>query len=105
MPAFAVILAQIPPENMEKMGSYVESLTKLLPTFDGKYAIRGFGAELLEGKFGHKSNVIIIEFPKKERAMEFWDSKEYTEVKKLRAGIADVNVLLIEAESMAQVSV
>jgi uncharacterized protein (DUF1330 family) len=59
--------------------------------------LRGPGAELLEGDFGAGASMVISEWPDKAAALAFWNSPEYAEVKKLRAGIADCQVLLIEA--------
>jgi uncharacterized protein (DUF1330 family) len=41
--------------------------------------------------------MVISEWPDKEAAKAFWNSPEYAEAKKLREGVADVQVLLIEA--------
>ena len=41
--------------------------------------------------------MVISEWPDKAAAKAFWDSPEYQEAKKLREGIADVQVLLIES--------
>jgi uncharacterized protein (DUF1330 family) len=40
---------------------------------------------------------VISDWPDKATAQAFWDSPEYQQVKKLREGIADCQVLLIEA--------
>ena len=44
--------------------------------------------------------MVISEWPDKETAKRFWNSAEYAEVKKLREGIADCQVLLIEAPAI-----
>jgi uncharacterized protein (DUF1330 family) len=41
---------------------------------------------------------VISEWPDKDAALAFWNSAEYAEVKKLRDGIADCQVLLVEGE-------
>jgi uncharacterized protein (DUF1330 family) len=69
----------------------------LVEQFGGKYVLRGPGATLLEGAFGDGASMVISEWPDRDAAETFWNSPEYAEAKKLRAGIADCQVLLIEA--------
>ena len=45
--------------------------------------------------------MVISEWPDKAAAKAFWNSPEYAEVKKLREGIADCQVLLIEAPAIS----
>lgn len=76
---------------------YGAAAAKLVAQFGGKYVLRGAGAELLEGDFGDGASMVISEWPDKAAARAFWNSPEYAEAKTLRAGVADVQVLLIEA--------
>ena len=50
-----------------------------------------------EGSFGDGASMVISEWPDKASALAFWNSPEYAQAKKLREGIADCQVLLIEA--------
>ena len=59
--------------------------------------MRAPGAEILEGDLDAGSSVVISEWPDKAAALEFWNSDEYEAVKKLREGIADARVAIIEA--------
>jgi len=65
--------------------------------FGGRYLLRGPGAQLLEGDFGNGGSVVISEWPDREAALAFWNSSKYAEAKQLRDGLANVQVLLIEA--------
>jgi uncharacterized protein (DUF1330 family) len=76
---------------------YGAAAAALVERFGGKYVLRGPGAELLEGAFGDGASMVISEWPDKTAAKAFWNSPEYAEAKKLREGIADCQVLLIEA--------
>jgi uncharacterized protein (DUF1330 family) len=76
---------------------YGAAAAALVERFGGKYVLRGPGAELLEGAFGDGASMVISEWPDKTAAKAFWNSPEYSEAKKLREGIADCQVLLIEA--------
>ena len=101
MPAYMIITAKIADRDAFIQG-YGNAAGALVDKFGGKYLLRGPGADLLEGEFGSGASVVISEWPDKEAARRFWDSPEYAEVKKLREGIADVQVLLIEAPSLAE---
>jgi uncharacterized protein (DUF1330 family) len=95
MPAYMIITAKIADRDAFING-YGMAAAKLIVQFGGKYVLRGPGAELLEGNFGDGASMVISEWPDKDRAKAFWNSPEYADIKKLRDGIADVQVLLIE---------
>lgn len=96
MPAYMIVTAKIIDRDAFISG-YGTAAGALVERFGGKYVLRGPGAELLEGDFGDGASMVISEWPDKAAAKAFWDSPEYQEAKKLREGIADVQVLLIES--------
>jgi uncharacterized protein (DUF1330 family) len=96
MPAYMIVTAKIADRDTFING-YGAAAGKLVEQFGGKYVLRGPGAELLEGDFGDGASMVISEWPDKDAAKAFWNSPEYAEAKKLRAGVADCQVLLIEA--------
>lgn len=95
MPAYMIITARIADREAFIHG-YGAAAGKLVAQFGGKYVLRAPGAQLLEGAFGDGASVVISEWPDKAAALAFWNSPEYAEAKKLRDGIADVQVVLIE---------
>lgn len=96
MPAYMIVTAKIADRDAF-INNYGAAAGKLVTQFGGKYVLRGPGAELLEGGFGDGASMVISEWPDKDAAKAFWNSPEYAEAKKLREGIADCQVLLIEA--------
>ncbi|ASK88895.1 DUF1330 domain-containing protein [Sphingorhabdus sp. SMR4y] len=96
MPAYMIVTANIKDRHAFISG-YGAAAGALVERFGGKYVLRGPGAELLEGDFGDGASMVISEWPDKAAAKAFWDSPEYQEAKKLRANIAEVQVLLIES--------
>ncbi|MEM7568464.1 MAG: DUF1330 domain-containing protein [Pseudomonadota bacterium] len=96
MPANMIVNAKIA-DREGFINGYGKAAADLIPKFGGTYLLRGPGAELLEGDFGDGASMVISEWPNKEAAKAFWNSPEYAEAKKLREGMADVQVLLIEA--------
>jgi uncharacterized protein (DUF1330 family) len=99
LPAYMIITARIA-DRAAFVAGYGAAAAKLVAQFGGKYVLRAPGAELLEGDFGDEASVVISEWPDKAAALAFWNSAEYAEVKPLRHGIADVQVLLIEAPTI-----
>lgn len=101
MPAYMIVTAKIADRDAFIKG-YGAAAGALVKKFGGRYVLRGPGAELLEGDFGDGASMVISEWPDKAAAKRFWDSAEYGEAKKLRESIADCQVLLIEASSIAE---
>ncbi|QLC26999.1 DUF1330 domain-containing protein [Parasphingopyxis algicola] len=100
MPAYMIVTAKIADRDAFIQG-YGMAAAKLVEQFGGRYVLRAPGAELLEGDFGDGASMVISEWPDKAAAKAFWNSPEYREVKKLREGCAECQVLLIEADSIA----
>ena len=44
--------------------------------------------------------MVISEWDNKESCLEFWNSEEYQEVKKMRDGIANCAVMIIESDNL-----
>lgn len=96
MPAYMMIAAKI--TDREKfVAGYGQEAAKLVAKFGGEYVFVLPGAELLEGSLEGYSSVAVSKWPSKADAEAFWYSSEYAEVKKLRDGAADVEVILVEA--------
>ncbi|OYY72762.1 DUF1330 domain-containing protein [Sphingomonas sp. 28-63-12] len=101
MPAYMIVTAKIADRDAFING-YGMAAGKLVEQFGGKYVLRAPGATLLEGDFGANgleggASMVISEWRDRAAAEAFWNSPDYAEVKKLRAGIADCQVLLIES--------
>jgi uncharacterized protein (DUF1330 family) len=96
MAAYMIVTAEIADREAFIKG-YGAAAGALVVKFGGKYVLRGPGAALLEGNFGEGASMVISEWPDKAAALAFWNSPEYAEVKKLRQGISEAQVLLIEA--------
>ena len=96
MPAYMIVTAKISDRDAFIAG-YGRAAAALVERFGGRYVLRGPGAELLEGDFGDGASMVISEWPDKAAVHAFWNSPEYQEAKQLREGVAEVQVLLIEA--------
>ena len=100
MPAYMIVTASIADRDAFLSG-YAVRAAELVTRFGGRYILRGPGAELLEGSFGQGASMVISEWPDKAAVHRFWNSPDYQEARKLREGIADCQILVIEAPSIA----
>jgi uncharacterized protein (DUF1330 family) len=95
MPAWFIITAHVH-DREPFVSRYSPAAAKLAEAMGGKYIVRGRGGQVLEGEGPDGAGGIVIEWPDKESALRFWNSPEYAEVKKLREGLADISVTLVE---------
>ena len=77
-----------------------EEYKKLAPVaigkYGGRYLIRGGAYEVIEGDW-KPQRLTVVEFESMEKGKAFYNSPEYTEAKKLREGLAEINVTLVGA--------
>lgn len=95
MPAYMIIAAKIN-EREKFVSGYGQEAAKLVAQFGGEYVFVAPGAELLEGTLKGYASVAVSKWPSKADAHKFWNSDEYAQVKKLRDGLADVEVMLVD---------
>ncbi|MEO0997404.1 MAG: DUF1330 domain-containing protein [Pseudomonadota bacterium] len=100
MPAFMIIAARIHDREAFVAG-YGAEAAKLVHKYGGRYLVVAPGASLLEGTLDGYTSVAVSEWPTREAALDFWNSDEYADVKRLRDGLADVEVLLVDAPAEA----
>jgi uncharacterized protein (DUF1330 family) len=97
MPAYMIVTAKIADRDAFISG-YGAEAAKLVTQFGGKYVLRAPGGNWLEGGGEGSISAVISEWPDRAAILTFWNSPEYQAVKKLRDGIADCTVLVIEAD-------
>ncbi len=97
MPAYMIIAAKIT-DRENFIAGYGQEAAKLVTKFGGEYLFVAPGATLLEGSLEGYSSVALSKWNSRADAEAFWNSDEYAEVKKLREGMAEVEVMLVETE-------
>lgn len=75
-----------------------EEYKKLTPgtveAYGGKFLIRGNPIQVMEGQWKY-DRLVLIEFPSKEIALEWYYSKEYQQAKKIRENAASANFFVV----------
>lgn len=97
MAAWLVVTAKLTDRDAFMACGYSQKAVALLEQHGGRYVIRAPGATVLEGEGAEGASVVVSEWPSREAALGFYNSPEYTEAKKLREGLAEINVTLVGA--------
>jgi uncharacterized protein (DUF1330 family) len=83
---------------------YVQNVTKLVEQSGGRYLARTSNIERLEGERKVPQIFLIIEWPSKESAMNFYESDEYKPYLKGRMEGARSELALVAGEDIASVA-
>ncbi len=92
MPAYLIVYETI--TDPSKFSQYVKTVDPVLTRRGGRLVASG-PPEVVEGEFPWQG-VLVFEWPTRQAASDFWHSKEYTEIKKLREGAAVIKAIIIE---------
>jgi uncharacterized protein (DUF1330 family) len=94
-PVRMLVYGQI--RDRKAFGAYVRAIAEagLYAKTGGYYEAMSPALEVFEGTPPPERGVVIARFPCLEAARQFWHSPEYAEIRKLRAGIAEFEVLVL----------
>jgi len=80
--------------------AYVENVTQMVERRGGRYLARTTNVERLEGERGLPHLALLIEWPSREAAMEFYESEEYRPYRTARMQGARNEFLLVAGEDV-----
>ena len=89
------LIAHIEVTNPELMEKYRELVPKIVAKYQGKYLVRGGDSEILEGDY-FKHRIVLLEFPSRQQANNFYHSEDYAPVKMLRIEAGNNSIVLVE---------
>ncbi|HZH64670.1 MAG TPA: DUF1330 domain-containing protein [Flavisolibacter sp.] len=93
MPAYIIVEVHI--HNEVEYEDYKKLTPASLLPFRGRFIVRGGETESLEGIWQPK-RIVVLEFPTKEAAKDWWASNEYAPAKALRQRTATTNMILVQ---------
>ena len=91
------VIANINVKNSEAYKEYVGKVKPTVEKFGGEYLVRNGEFKVIDGEWKHPRTV-VIKFPTYEKALEWYNSKEYQPIKQIRIDNAKSNGIIIQGE-------
>jgi uncharacterized protein (DUF1330 family) len=91
----AYVLVQSDVTNPDQYAGYAKLTPAIIEQYGGKFLTRGGRSATLEGQKA-PARVVVLEFPNYEAAQAFYNGPEYTAARKVRAGAATMQIVVVE---------
>ena len=91
----AYVIVEVNIHDQDLYEEYKKLTPETIAAFDGKFIVRGAKSESLEGDW-NPGRMVVLEFPSKERAKEWWNSTEYSKARAIRQRAAKTKMLVVE---------
>jgi uncharacterized protein (DUF1330 family) len=91
MAAYLIVYETI--TDQPKFLQYVKTVDPVITRRGGRMVASGT-PDVVEGEFPFE-RTLVFEWPTRQAASDFWHSEEYTKIKKLREGAAEIQALII----------
>ncbi len=86
------------------MSEYQVNVAPLMDKFGGQYLLIGESLEVLEGDFRPGGGAVISVWPNRKAALSFWSAPALRKVKKAQRLAGQVQVVLLDAPTLAGVA-
>ena len=83
-------------KNINEYKKYMEKVKPMIESYGGEYLIRGGEIDLLETNLWKPTRIVLVKFPNKKLAMEWYNSNEYKPYKKIRFENSTSNILMVK---------
>ena len=93
-PVYLVVDVKI--DDAEAYGKYKEKVKPLIESYGSEYLSRGWEIDLLENELWEPTRMVLVKFPDKESAMNWYNCEEYQSLKKVRIDNASSTSFFIE---------
>ena len=93
MSAYVVVNVEV--TNSSRYQDYVRQVNSSVEAYGGRYLVRGGPTEVLEGNWVPR-RFVVVEFPDRDHARNWWDSPEYAPAKRIRQESAKTDMIIAE---------
>ena len=96
------VIGELEITDQSWVADYIKNVTGLVERFGGRYLARTPMVEKIEGERKAPPISLMIEWPSKEAAMDFYESEEYRPYRERRFAGARTELLLVAGEDIAK---
>ena len=93
---YGYVLAHVDVTDLEKFKKYSSQVPDVTESLGGKYLARGGKQMALEGPAPLGTRTVIIRFKSYSKAVEWYNSNQYTELAKLRQTGSNGALMVVE---------
>jgi uncharacterized protein (DUF1330 family) len=91
----AYVIAEIEITDPAGYRAYGQVVPATVEKYGGRFLVRGGAATVLEGEWPERRRV-VLEFPSKEAALQWWNSPEYEKPMAMRRASSKGRLVLVE---------
>ena len=92
------IYADIEVTDPAEYEKYRQLVPATIEAFGGRYVVRGGNPEVLEGAQANR-RYVVLEFESRERALEWYQSSQYRDVKAIRVRSTRTHAVLLSGNA------
>ena len=90
------LLVDVDIHNIDEYKKYLDKVKPMVEKYGGKYLIKGGEIDAKETDLWKPTRIVLVQFPNKISALNWYNSEEYRPLKNLRLNNANSNILFIE---------
>jgi uncharacterized protein (DUF1330 family) len=94
----AYVFASVEVTDPERFRAYAESVGRTVAAHGGRYLAVGGRCEVLEGGW-EPHRVVLLEFPSRDAALEWYGSADYSPLKDLRVETSRAEIVVLDGLS------
>lgn len=91
----AYIIGDIEIQDPAAYETYRAKVPAVIAAHGGRYLVRGGALEQLDGNWNPK-RLVVLEFPDMDRLRAFWNSPDYTPLRKIREASSTGRLIAVE---------
>ena len=82
--------------NMQNYQEYITRGKPIVEKYGGEYIIRGGSIDVMEKELWEPTRMVLVKFPNREAALNWYNGKEYQPVKKIRQENSTSTLLFVD---------
>ncbi|OOG74871.1 DUF1330 domain-containing protein [Algoriphagus sp. A40] len=90
----AFVLVEVTIQDASLYEEYKKLTPASVEAYGGKFVIRGNPVQVMEGVWNY-DRLVLLEFPNKEIALEWYNSEEYQIARKIREKASSANFFIV----------